>query len=339
MGELLEISASECLLADPLVSIIMITYNHGAYLSQAIEGVVSQKCDFDIELLIGEDASSDDTFQVALQYQQRYPHLIRLIYSASNVGMIANSRRLWGAAKGKYIAYCEGDDYWCCEKKLSKQLSMILADPECGMVHSDWVVSKYENSEWNINWNSSAHKWVNPSLLDGRIFPFFYFPKNLRTCTLMIKKELVDEVEMSHFRSKCYKFGDCVFSAFITSRTKVAYLSDVTAVYRLSPNSALRSGRKARIAFLISSLEFDSDARVYFHDRSDYPIGYRWEICVGLILWSITVCDFKTIRRALRELSQAFTIKSFFIAAWESLRMRIPQWNVKKMKPKQNITR
>lgn len=330
MGELLEISTRDRLTVHPLVSVIMITYNHGAYLAEAIEGVVSQKCDFDIELLIGDDASSDDTFKVALEYQQRYPHLIRVIYSASNVGMIANSRRLWRLSRGKYIAYCEGDDYWCCEKKLSKQVAMILASPECGMVHSDWVVSKYKNSEWIVNWNDSAHKWANPYLLGGEIFPFFYFPKNLRTCTLLIAKELVDEVECSHFRTKSYKFGDCVFSAFITSKTKVAYLPDITAVYRLSPNSALRSGRRARIAFLLSSLEFDSDARKYFHDRKDYPIGYRWEICVGLILWSITLFDSKTIRKAVDELLHAYTVKTFFRAGWESLQMRIPRWRAKK---------
>lgn len=330
MSEAIEVSDDKLLSNNPLISVIMITYNHGEYLAEAIEGVVSQKCNFDIELLVGEDASSDNTLQVALKYQQLYPNIVRVIYSVNNVGMIANSRRLWRSARGKYIAYCEGDDYWCCEKKLTKQLSMILADPECGMVHSNWAISRRQRSEWRVDWNNPVHKRVNTSFLQGKIFPFFYFPKSLRTCTLLIKKELVDEVEESHFRSNSYKFGDCVFSAFITSKTKVAYLSEITAVYRLSPNSALRSGRKARITFLISSLKFDSDARAYFHDRGDYPIGYRWEICIGLILWSVTILDFKTMRRALDELSRAFTVKSFVLAAWGSLRMRIPQWGANK---------
>jgi len=96
----------------PLVSVLMITWNHGAFVAQAIEGVVGQVCPFRFELLIGEDASGDETRAVCEDYQSRYPDIIRLIVAESNVGMHRNLARLWWRARGRYIALCEGDDYW-----------------------------------------------------------------------------------------------------------------------------------------------------------------------------------------------------------------------------------
>jgi len=77
-----------------MVSVEMITYNHGPYLAEAIEGVIAQKTDFPIELVIGEDCSTDNTRDIALDYQRRYPHLIRVIYSDRNVGREQMSQEL-----------------------------------------------------------------------------------------------------------------------------------------------------------------------------------------------------------------------------------------------------
>ena len=81
-----EISDPSVMAVKPLVSVLMITYNHGPYIADAIEGVVSQKTDFPMELIIGEDCSTDNTRKIALDYQRRYPETIRVIYSDRNVG-------------------------------------------------------------------------------------------------------------------------------------------------------------------------------------------------------------------------------------------------------------
>lgn len=115
----------------------MITYNHADYLAEAIEGVVKQSCDFPFELIIGEDASSDATRQIALEYQKRFPEIIRVIYSENNVGMNINSKRIFEKARGEYIAYCEGDDFWIDTEKLKKQVAIIKQNPQIGIVHSN----------------------------------------------------------------------------------------------------------------------------------------------------------------------------------------------------------
>ena len=95
----------------PLVSVHMITFNHEPYIARAIEGVLMQETDFPIELVIGEDCSTDGTREIVLEYQKKHPETIRVITSARNVGPNVNELRTDKACRGRYVAYCEGDDY------------------------------------------------------------------------------------------------------------------------------------------------------------------------------------------------------------------------------------
>lgn len=121
----IEVSDPAVMTLVPIVSVSMITYNHGPYLAEAIEGVIAQKTDFPIELVISEDCSTDNTREIALDYQRRYPHLIRVIYSNHNIGMRRNFRRVLNACRGELIAFCEGDDYWIDPEKLREQVAVL----------------------------------------------------------------------------------------------------------------------------------------------------------------------------------------------------------------------
>lgn len=112
------------------VSVCMITYNHGAFIAQAIESVFMQKCDFDLELVIGEDCSTDNTRAVIEDYQTKYPGKIRLITTAYNVGMQPNFIRTFQASTGQYVAMLEGDDFWTDSNKLQKQIDFLEANPD-----------------------------------------------------------------------------------------------------------------------------------------------------------------------------------------------------------------
>lgn len=108
-----------------LVSVCMITYNHESYIAQAIEGVVSQQVNFSLELLISDDCSTDRTKAICVAYQQKYPAIIKLIDREQNVGMNMNFIDTLKRCKGKYIALCEGDDYWIANDKLQKQIDFL----------------------------------------------------------------------------------------------------------------------------------------------------------------------------------------------------------------------
>lgn len=109
----------------PMVSVCMITYNHEAYIAQAIEGVLTQKTNFPIELIIGEDCSTDNTREICIEYKKKYPEVIKLKLRENNLGVIGNFIQTLHEAKSKYIAICEGDDYWTDPLKLEKQVQFM----------------------------------------------------------------------------------------------------------------------------------------------------------------------------------------------------------------------
>src|SRR5690606_38251200 len=137
------------------------------YLAEAIEGIVEQQCDFPFELIIGEDASTDASLQIALEYQRRHPGVIRVLHGGSNIGMNANSRRVRAAARGEFLAWCEGDDYWCDANKLTAQTSILRNRADVGAVHTDWVRSRLHNGNWEVDWTHAVHRRVPLPLLEG----------------------------------------------------------------------------------------------------------------------------------------------------------------------------
>jgi glycosyltransferase involved in cell wall biosynthesis len=112
----------------PVVSVCIITYNHAPYIAQTLESVLAQKTDFPFEIVIGEDVSLDNTLAICKEYQKQYPHIIRVLETPKNLGVVANFIRTAKACEGKYVAVLEGDDYWIDEFKLQKQADALDAD-------------------------------------------------------------------------------------------------------------------------------------------------------------------------------------------------------------------
>ena len=112
---------------QPLVSVWMITYNHERYIRQALDGILMQEVDFSYEIVIGEDKSTDRTREIVCEYQRKHPAKIRLRLSRENLysqGLKPGAAVLY-ACRGKYIAMCEGDDYWTDPQKLQKQVTWM----------------------------------------------------------------------------------------------------------------------------------------------------------------------------------------------------------------------
>ncbi len=136
---MIEHSPREAMEHAPLVSVLMLAYKHERYIAQAIEGVLAQKCDFRIELVVGEDCSPDATRSIIERYQAEHRATIRLITGDKNVGAVANFYRTLEYCRGRFIAFCEGDDYWTDESKLRLQVEALEARPQCDLCfHSDF---------------------------------------------------------------------------------------------------------------------------------------------------------------------------------------------------------
>ena len=124
-----------------LVSIVMIAYNLENYIGEAIDSVLAQKVNFRYELIIGEDCSTDNTLQIAMEYQSRYPDRIKVLKREKNLGLTPNCIDTHNHCQGKYIALLDGDDYWTDENKLQMQVDFMESHPEySGCAHQSSIV-------------------------------------------------------------------------------------------------------------------------------------------------------------------------------------------------------
>jgi len=114
----------------PKVSVVSITYNHERYIRDALDGFVAQQTDFPVEVIVADDASTDDTPKIITEYANRHPDLFVPILRSRNVGLHGNLTGALSATRGEYLAFCEGDDYWTDPLKLTKQVRFLDRHPE-----------------------------------------------------------------------------------------------------------------------------------------------------------------------------------------------------------------
>lgn len=114
----------------PDISVCLITYNHGAFIEQALNSILGQKTSYSFEIVIGEDCSTDTTRQICEDYAARFTDKINLLPTPQNMGAALNFIRTVDACTGKYFAYCDGDDYWIDENKLQEQVAFLEANPD-----------------------------------------------------------------------------------------------------------------------------------------------------------------------------------------------------------------
>ncbi len=133
---------------EPLVSVIVICYNHEKYIRDCLDGILKQETDFPIEIIIGDDCSTDGTLSIIHEYEQKHPETITVIKSDCNLwvrGISMTYTLLCPQAKGKYLAYCEGDDYWLNPLKLQTQADFLENNPEYSMCFHDYSIKDGKN--------------------------------------------------------------------------------------------------------------------------------------------------------------------------------------------------
>ena len=226
---------------DPLISISCITYNHEKYIRQCLEGFLIQETIFPFEILIYDDASIDGTTEIIKEYVTKYSDIIKPIYQVENQyskGVFIPATYNWPRAKGKYIAPCEGDDYWIDPYKLQKQVDFMEANSEYGLVYTDYYSLLGNNFRKNSEIGShKEHFEINaaPHILSDNI-------QRIGTATTLLRKDLLIEI--------CEKYGDDFYSGpgdlvlwFHSARlSKIKYLDAVTSVYRKAKGGATGTG-------------------------------------------------------------------------------------------------
>ncbi|MDE7181236.1 MAG: glycosyltransferase [Muribaculaceae bacterium] len=129
----------------PMVSVVMVAYNSAPYIAEAIAGVVGQRCAFGVQLVINDDASTDSTGSIVAEWAAQFPGIIDYRRNDENLGVQGNYLAALARCRGKYIAMCDADDYWCDPSKLQRQVEYMETHPECALTYHR-VINLYEPS-------------------------------------------------------------------------------------------------------------------------------------------------------------------------------------------------
>lgn len=220
------------ILSQKKVSIVTVTYNQEGIISNTIDCILSQKANFDFELIIGEDCSTDATREIVLDYQKRFPDRVKVITSDSNVGIEKNYLRCYKSCQAEHIAICDGDDYWIDPLKLQKQIDFLENNKDFGLVGTN---VKYFESNKNTFLPYKKGKG------DFKIYDFkdVFIQNPLTSSTVLFRQKLLAQfLELYQENKEELKgFVDYSLWMFFSSEMKVAILDDITTVYRISDSS------------------------------------------------------------------------------------------------------
>ena len=211
-----------------VVSINTLAYNHEKYIAQCIEGILMQKTNFAFELLIHDDASTDKTAEIIREYEKKYPNIVKPIYQTENQWskkIKISITHQYPRAKGKYIALCEGDDYWIDENKLQMQVDFLEKNPEYGMCFHG-AIEHYEDGSIpdRVFSKLKTKKYTAYEIIKHWIIP---------TASMIFRFQLIqDTAYHSLVRDKRIFYGDKPLYIFLESKSKVWCMSNVMSVYR-----------------------------------------------------------------------------------------------------------
>lgn len=209
---------------DPVakVSVAMIAFNHGPFIVQAVESALNQTTEFEYEIVIGEDCSTDNTRELLRTLQQRAPERIRLILHDRNVGMHVNLAHVLSACRGRYVALLEGDDYWTDARKLQRQADVLDSSSAIAICHHNALKVDADGSVPPVAFHVGRlpRRASVARLLRGNF---------IVTCTAMFRNGLIAELPPWFYR---VPLGDWALHLLNAQQGAIEYLDRVMAVYR-----------------------------------------------------------------------------------------------------------
>ena len=292
----------------PKISACLITFNHENFIRECLEGAISQIGDFDYEIIIGDDCSSDNTKQICLEYSTKYPNLIKYTKRNNNLGMIGNWIATISECSANYIALCEGDDYWTDPYKLKKQVDFLEAN-------SDYVLSFHKvkilkpSGEFVDDFITNVPENYETQETLARLGNYIHTPS---VVFRNIKMEFPPEFSLS-------PVGDYFLYIMLTEHGKLKNLEEEMAVYRygVGIHSSKTSLNITKTVFNFYSL----------------LLSYSNNPKINQILLERHATNFENFESIIRnEYSESFVSNHVFFKAIKALKTPNKFW--KKMKQK-----
>jgi len=274
------------------ISVAVITYNQESTIRQTLDSILVQKGDFDLEIIIGEDCSTDATHAICEEYARQWNdgmsrdkslneplslndgrRVVRLLPNTHNLGIMGNFARVMKACTGEYVGICAGDDYWCDEQKLQKQLTYMKANPQFGVCCTSGYRLMVETGRM-----VPGIEPLNP-ILSGDVSQFYR--DNLsgvyaQPLSLLIRSDMLKFVDFDEFVRRKFPFEDYPMQSILAHHTLFGYLPDRTSVYRISSKSAtFTSFDSPKYMAYFAGI---ADMRRYLHSLfpEDVPFSEEW---------------------------------------------------------------
>lgn len=268
-----------------LVSICCLTYNQEKYIRRCIEGFIMQQTDFEFEVLINDDASTDGTVKIIEEYAANYPDIIKPIYQKENQyskGVPMNRSFNFPRANGEFIAICEGDDYWTDPNKLQKQVNFLRKEPEFGLIYTD--IDRIDENDNTIDHFSFKNVFgLHKNTLDD----FFINAWFLAPCTWVFRKNLID------YEARILPGpGDLQMLLQLAVKSKVKFFQESTANYRVLNNSVSHFN-KQKDSYLFRKKVFD----IQIHYATSFRPDLIDKICLKFFSdWFFSICRFEKMQ-------------------------------------------
>lgn len=258
-----------------MVSINCITYNHEKYISDAIEGFIMQKTNFRYEVLIHDDASTDKTTEIIKRYEKRYPEIIKPIYQTENQysqGVKISPTFMYPRSKGKYIAICEGDDFWVDHYKLQKQFEYMEKHIECSMCFHNAKI--LETKRTNEDYLSILAKPKNNRRIQSRKGEFFYEGgSNAPTSSIFFRKNCISTFPNFLMESPV---GDMPLKLLLAQKGEIHYIDETMSVRRKgtpgSWNDRIYNDTSKETAYLQGMIRMLQDYSTFYNMVDKFSI-------------------------------------------------------------------
>jgi glycosyltransferase involved in cell wall biosynthesis len=277
------------------VSVFIVTYNHEKVIAQTIESALMQKVNFEYEIVIGEDYSTDNTRQIVINYQEKYPNKIHLLLPEKNLGAHKNFINTLQACQGEYIAYLEGDDYWTADNKLQKQVDLLDDHPEYTMCFHNVFCFREDNQAppGILNYQKSVY-----TIEDLLISNFISSP------SVMYRARVVKEIP-TWFEE--LSIGDWPFHILHAQQGNIGYIDEVMAAYRIHSQGAWSSKSKdLQVTEIIKMLT-----------RMKYHLDTKYQALIDKVLefysqqlLTLTLNNEETVRKLALDLQNKLNLRS-----------------------------
>lgn len=222
------------------ISVIVTTYNQQYTIGRTLESILMQRCHLPLEIVIGEDCSTDATRKVCESYAQRYPRIVRLMPKAPNKGIIANYYDCLIACTGEYIADCAGDDFWTDSYKLEKELTVMEKNPSVTLVHTNWQFYDEDTKKTKPNtYIPFKEKITSGKNMLEAIITQTKAPV-IHTCTALYRAKTIREcynADKQLFRNKEHGCEDLQLVFMLALKGDIAFLPDITLNYSVGHSS------------------------------------------------------------------------------------------------------